>query len=381
MPTTPPPRSYDVAIAGLGAMGSAAAFHLARRGLRVIGFDRYAPPHAMGSSHGETRIIREAYFEDPRYVPLVQRALTLWRELETLSRRPLLRPTGGLMLGPPAGPLVAGAQASGDAHRLPYERLGADEVARRFPAFAPSPDWVGIFEPNAGALFPEACVAAHLDGARARGADLRPEEPVMAWRATDGGVEIETARGRYATGALVLAAGAWLAPLLDGLDLGLSVVRQPLVWFEPAPPLERFEPERFPIWICEHEPGRFVYGFPLFNGRLKAAIHQEGEATTAERLDREPREADVRALAAPLERVLPGATQRFDRSRVCMYTNTRDQHFVLDRHPAHANVFVVSACSGHGFKFSSVIGEVVAGLVQGDRPGFDLDLFRIGRQP
>jgi sarcosine oxidase len=372
-------RSWDVAIAGLGAMGSAAAYHLARRGARVIGFDRFAPPHALGSSHGETRIIREAYFEDPRYVPLVQRALVLWRELEASSGRTLLKETGGIMIGPPEGVLVTGAEASGKANQLPYERLDAADITRRFPAFAPRADWIGIWEPRAGALFPEACVDAHLNGARAAGAEIRPDEPVVSWRASPEGVEIETARGRCAAGALVLAAGAWLPTLMGPLDLRLTVTRQPLVWFEPAPPLERFAPERFPIWICEHQAGRFIYGFPAFEGRLKAAVHQEGEVTTADLLERSPRESDVRALAEPLERLLPGATRRFHSALVCMYTNSQDQHFVLDRHPEHANVVVVSACSGHGFKFAGAIGEIVAKLIHDEPADFDLGLFRIAR--
>ncbi len=370
---------FDVAIAGLGAMGAAAAYHLARRGLRVVGFDRFAPPHALGSSHGETRIIREAYFEDPRYVPIVQRALAAWRELEHDAGRPLLVETGGLMLGPPGGELVRGAKASADAHGLPYELLEAARVRKRFPAMAPREDWVGVWEPRAGVLFPEACVAAHLEAARRAGAELRTDEPVERWSEDGAGVQVETARGRVSAGSLVLAAGAWLPALLDGLELRLEVARQPLVWFEPAPPVERFAPERFPVWICEHEAGRYLYGFPAFGGRLKAAIHGEGEVGPIDALDRGPRASDVSLLAAPLERLLPGSTARALETAVCCYTNTLDRHFAIGPHPAHANVFVVSACSGHGFKFASAIGEVVSRLVAGEPAGFDLELFRIGR--
>jgi sarcosine oxidase len=371
--------SYDVAIVGLGAMGSAAAFHLARRGARVLGIDRFAPPHAFGSSHGETRIIREAYYEDPRYVPLVQRAYRLWRELEASSGQDLLLETGGLMIGPADGILVRGATASAETHRLPHLRLGAREIAARFPALAPRDDMVAVWEPRAGVLFPERCVRAHLEGARVAGAQLVTDEPVKGWSADGEGFAIETARGRHRAGRLVLAANAWLDRLLVGVSLPITVARQPLFWFEPSAHPERFEPDRLPIYIWEPEPDRFFYGFPSFGGQVKVATHGRGAPTDPDALDREVGDAEVQAMRGRLETYLPDANGRFARAAVCMYANTPDGHFVIDRHPEHPGVLILSVCSGHGFKFSAAVGELAADLLLEGEASFDLEPFRLGR--
>ena len=372
-------RSHDVAIVGLGAMGSAAADHLARRGRRVIGFDRFAPPHTLGSSHGETRIIREAYFEHPAYVPLVQRAYEGWADLERDSGQSLWLKTGGLMLGPAEGALVTGALASAHAHDLPYELLDAASVRRRFPAFAPDERWVGVWEPRAGALFPEACVAAQLARAARCGAELHTDEPALGWRAEGGGVEVTTAQGRYRAGHLVLAAGPWLAPLLEDLRLPLTVTRQPAFWF--APPVHRaaFEPGRFPVWICEDQPGRFTYGFPVLEDRIKLARHLEGERVDPDRVRRETDVPEEQQVLVAARRFLPGLEGPARSRSVCLYTCTPDGHFIVDRHPAHPQVTVVSACTGHGFKFASAIGGVLADLVLEHDPGFDLSLFALTR--
>ncbi|MBI2920399.1 MAG: N-methyl-L-tryptophan oxidase [Planctomycetes bacterium] len=368
--------TLDVAIAGLGAMGGAAAYHLARRGRRVVGFDRFAPPHSLGSSHGETRIIREAYFEDPRYVPVIQRAYTLWRELERESGQTLLLETGGLMIGPPGGGVVKGARASGDTRRLPYEMLDARELARRFPALHPDPDTVAVWEPRAGILFPEACVAAHLAAAARAGADLRTDEPVLSWRPDGEGVAITTPRGTYLARRLLLAPGALLPQLLNGAALPLTVTRQPLFWFQPKAHAEQFAPDRFGIFIWEAEPDFFFYGFPALEGRVKVTRHLGGAPTSPDQVDRELRPAEVAALRQRLARFIPDLDTPPVDASVCLYTNTADGHFVIDRHPAHPQVLVVSACSGHGFKFSSAIGEIAADLLTDCTPPFDLGLFR-----
>jgi sarcosine oxidase len=370
-------QSFDVAIVGLGAMGSAAAYHFARRGARVLGLDRFSPPHALGSSHGETRIIREAYFEDPRYVPIVQRAYALWAELEQASGEPLMVRTGGLMVGIEDGAVVRGAQRSAEAHRLPFERLDAKETARRFPALRPRDDMMAIWEPRAGVLFPESCVRAHLALAAKAGATLRVDEPVRSWRADGGGYEVVTDRGRYRAGALVLAANAWLDRLLPGVDLGLTVTRQVLFWFEPRAAAADFGPDRLPIHVWEPERGRYFYGFPAFGGQVKVATHGGGLPSDPDHLDREVREPEIEAMRARLAAHLPDANGRFARAVVCMYANTPDEHFIIDRHPAHPRVMMVSACSGHGFKFSAVIGEIVADRLLGQPERFDLGLFRM----
>ena len=371
-------RGFDVAIAGLGAMGGATAHHLARRGARVIGFDRFAPPHNLGSSHGESRIIRVAYFEDPRYVPLVRRAWDLWLELERETGRPLMRPTGGLMIGPPASAVVAGALESARTHGLPYSELDAGELQRRFPAHRPAAGDIAVLEPQAGVLDPEQGVAAHLERARAHGAELHTDEPVLDWRADGAGVVVRTARGEYRAERLLLAAGAWLARLMPDLAPALTVTRQALVWFAPRAHPDQFEAERFPIFIREHQPGRWIYGFPMRAGRVKFAIHMEGESCDPDSVRRTIDEADVAKVREVLERCVPDASGPFVEGAICMYTNTPDGNFQIGEHPEHPQVLIASCCSGHGFKFSPAIGEALADRLQGKVPACDLSVFALG---
>ena len=371
--------TYDVVVAGLGAMGSAAACHLARRGRRVLGLDRFSPPHARGSSAGRTRIIREAYFENPAYVPLVQRAYELWDALAADTGRTLRLATGGLMIGNPEGALVTGAYASARIHALAHEVLEPAEIARRFPALAPGPTDVAIWEPRAGVLFPEACIAAHLEQAASAGAELVVDEPVLSWSAGAGQVEVRTAAGRYRAAHLIVAAGAWAREFLPRLDLPLVVQRQTLFWFRPAAHAAHFLPERFPIFIWEDEPGRFIYGFPELGDGVKIARHQEGETTDPDAVRREVPDAEAEPLRAVIRRLIPDADGPLLEREVCLYTNTPDGHFVLDVHPEHPEVLIASPCSGHGFKFASALGEVMADLVTGAKPRFDLELFGLAR--
>jgi sarcosine oxidase len=369
-------RSVDVVVAGLGAMGSAAARTLARRGLRVVGLDRFRPPHTLGSSHGRSRIIREAYFEHPAYVPLVQRAYTLWHELEKESGRPLLRRTGGLMVGPPDGVLIEGARRSARTHGLPHEELSADEIRRRFPGFAPDPGTIGLLEPRAGVLFPEACVQAALDGAERAGAELRTDEEVTGWTGEGHGVRVTSASETWSAAHLVIAVGAWLPRLAP--DLPLAVERQVMYWFAPSAPA-LFAPEVCPIALWEFGAGRLFYTLPDFGDGFKAAIHHDGEATDPDRVRREPTAEDEADIRAALAHFLPAAAGAVREARVCLYTNTPDQHFLIDRHPDHPRVLIVSPCSGHGFKFASAIGEVVADLVTEGGSRFDLAPFALSR--
>jgi len=367
----------DVVVVGLGAMGSAVARALARRGQRVVGLDRFSPPHTLGSSHGRSRIIREAYFEHPAYVPLVQRAYELWAELEAEAGRPLWRLTGGLMAGPPDGALVRGARRSAEVHGLPYEDLSAAEIARRFPAFAPEPGMVGVLEPRAGVLFPEACIEAALKSAARAGAELRVDDEVQGWRADGGGVEVRSASGSWWAGRVVITAGAWLPRLLP--DLPLTVARQVLHWFEPLRDGSVFAPGVCPISLWEVEDGRIFYAFPDLGDGVKAAIHHEGETTDAEHVRRDVTAEDEAVVRSLVERLLPAAAGRRRESCVCLYTNTPDHDFLIDRHPGHEQVFIVSPCSGHGFKFSPVIGEIVADLVTTGGSRFDLQPFSLER--
>jgi sarcosine oxidase len=369
---------FDVIILGLGAMGSSTAYHLALRGQRVLGIDQFTPPHAFGSSHGKSRIIREAYFEDPLYVPLVKRAYNAWAELQARSGKRVLTRTGGLMVGAPNGTVVAGARMSAMEHRLPYEELGAGELRARFPALRAPDDAVAIWEPRAGVLDPEAAINAQLSLARASGAELRFGEKVTKWRATGGGVEVTTVSGSYSAARLVITAGAWVGELVPELALPLTVERNAVYWFDPLKPAE-FTPDKFPIFIHEYAPGRTWYGFANFGDGVKVALHHQGEITTAQTVRRAVSAAEIEGIRTLMKLFLPGADGPLRSTTVCLYTNSRDDDFILDAHPEHPAVFIASPCSGHGFKFSIAIGELIADDIMGEPPRFDLSPFRIAR--
>jgi sarcosine oxidase len=364
---------FDVAVIGLGAMGSAALYHLARRGVRAIGFDQHNPPHLLGSSHGETRVIREAYFEDPVYVPLVQRAYELWFELQEFAQEPLYIRTGGLMIGDPDSGVVQGTLRSAQEHRLPHEVLDACDINQRYPGIRPANGMVGVFEPRAGIVHPERCIASHLAGARKFGAVLRPNEKVLNWEESGAGLRVQTASQEIVASRVVLTTGAWIEQY--HLELGLEIERQVLLWFQPRRP-ELFT--SIPIHLWEYAPDKYFYGFPDLGTGLKIAFHHQGTQTNVN----DPRlvnAADIERMREILSRFLPEAEGDFLRGTVCLYTNTRDGHFIIDRHPEYPNVIVGSPCSGHGFKFASAIGEVLADLATDRPPRVVLDRFAIGR--
>ena len=355
----------DVIVVGLGGMGSAAAYRLAARGEKVLGLERHAPAHDKGSSHGESRIIRQAYFEGAEYVPLILRAYELWGELERETGEDLVTLCGGLMIGPEDGELVAGSVASAAEHGLPYEMLDSSDLKRRFPVFEPGPETVALFERRAGFVRPERAVKAHLDRAAALGADLRFGEPVVSWEATDSGVSVRTENGFYAAERLVVAAGAWAGELLAGMGLPLEVTRQILFWFRPRGGAEAFAPERLPIWIYEPDDGNMFYSFPAIDGAdtVKAAFFRaDGTPTDPKTIDREVREDEVGFIRRYLDRHAPSMNGEFLGAKTCMYTNTPDQHFVISAHPDHPQVAVAAGFSGHGYKFCSVVGEILADL-------------------
>jgi sarcosine oxidase len=351
---------YDAIVVGLGAMGSAIAFELARRGQRVLGVDRFGPPHTMGSTHGKSRIIREAYFEDPDYVPLVARAFERWGEIERLSGRRIFEKTGGLMLGPPHGRLVSGALASAKMHRLEHETLDAQQVMARFPGIRAMADMIGVVETRAGVLEPEVAVTACLELARKYGATIVTNERVVRWDDRDSHLVVITERGVYEGTRLVMAAGAWTRELVPDLGVTLTVERQVQHWVRPTVPTDLFTAARFPVVICEYAPGRFWYAIPDRGEGLKIAIHHEGAIVEAESVQRTVGEEEIAYVRALLRTYMPAAEGPVVESTVCLYTNTPDERFLIETHPAHANVEVVSACSGHGFKFASAIGEIVA---------------------
>ena len=360
--------AYDVIVVGLGGMGSAAAYHLARRGKRVLGLERFTPAHDRGSSHGGSRIIRQAYFEDPAYVPLVLRAYELWREVERAAGAELLTITGALMIGGPQSEVVAGSLRSARQWDLEHEILDAAALQSRFPAFASSPDTMAVYEAQAGVVRPEAAVAAHLDLAAGAGAELRFSEPVVRWEA-DGsgiGVTVTAAGGVARADRLVLCPGAWAPELLSDLGVPLAVERQVQFWFQPAGALDPFLPGRHPVWVWDGEGDGQPYGVPALDGPdggVKTAWFRRGRPCTPDSLDRNVSAVEVEAMTEVLRARIPLLPGRFLRAAACMYTNTPDQHFVVAAHPLHPQVVVACGFSGHGFKFAPVIGEILADLV------------------
>ena len=367
--------AYDVIVVGLGGMGSAAAHQLSRRGLRTLGLDRFGPAHDRGSSHGGSRIVRQAYFEDPAYVPLLLRAYQLWEQLAADSGTELLTVTGGLMIGAPESRTVAGSVRSAEQWGLAHEMLDAAEIRRRFPTMTPEPSSVALYEAKAGFTRPEATVAAHLDLAARSGAELRFAEPVTGWRGASGGVRVSTGRGEYEAGQLVLCPGAWAPQLLADLGVPLTVERQVQYWFAPHGGPAAFRPARHPIYIWEYDEGAQFYGFPATEEGAKVAFFRGGELCTPETIDRTVHPAEVERMREALRPRIPALAGPLLRAATCMYTDTADEHFVIGRHPAHENVTVACGFSGHGFKFVPVVGEVVADLVTEGATRHPIDLF------
>ena len=371
---------YDVIVAGLGAMGSATAAHLARRGKKVLGLERWMPGHKLGSSHGDSRIIREMYFEHPMYVPLLKRAYDLWDELGRETGHQLLNIHGGLMIGAEKGMLVTGTLRSANEHGLAHEVLSPEEVKRRYPAFGLREDLVAVVDPRAGWLDPEQCNAAHLRVAAQHGADLRFEEPLISWAVHEGLVTVTSQHSKYSANHLVLCAGARTLSLLGGLKLNLEVERQAVLWMDVPHPAD-YRPEVFPIWAYEYKPGHITYGFPELPRGVKSSVMHSGEILPdADRVDRNVDDTEVELLMSAISPVLPSLSRSPVRERdVCLFTNTPDHDFVIDFHPQHPEVLVSSACSGHGFKFASVVGEIQADLVTTGSSAFDLTPFQISR--
>ena len=368
---------YDLIVLGLGAMGSATAYHAALGGQRVLGLDAFERNHNKGSSHGHSRIIRESYAEGPQYVPLVQRAYTLWHDLEVASGRPLLTMTGGLYIGTPESEIVTGVLRSAREHNLPYDYLSAVEVTSRFPGFRPPDEMVGVYEERGGVLDAEACVGAHLDMASRHGAELHHNEPVLRWSGAGDGVRVETATATYSAASLVITAGSWTNEVLAGLSLPLTVWRVYNAFFEPSG--SDFEVGRCPFYLLEVPEGTY-YGLPNLPGQgLKAGRHDNGEVSTPATARRTVDAAEVEGLRSVLEHYMPGAASDLKATSTCIYTMTPDEDFIIDRHPQYPQVVYASACSGHGFKFSAAIGEVLAAMAQGGPTPSLISPFSAGR--
>ncbi|MGE5602074.1 MAG: N-methyl-L-tryptophan oxidase [Nitrososphaerales archaeon] len=379
---------YEVIVLGAGGMGSAAAFRLARRGRRVLAIDAFAPPHQMGSSHGLTRIIRLAYHEHPSYVPLLRRAYELWRELEQLSQQRLLTITGSLEMGPPGSEAVTGALASCHEHDLPHEMLTAREIMARFPAFHLPADYAGLLQADGGFLDPEGCVAAHLALAQVYGAELHTDERVLDWEAEGDGVRVRTERASYRAERLIVTAGAWLPKLAPHFRQVAVPERQVLAWFRPHRP-ELFTTANFPVFILETEDAgngetsgpAWFYGFPLHGlpGLKVARHHHFREAVDPDAFERTPQPRDEAYLRAFATRYFPDGAGETLALMTCLYTNTPDGHFIIDFHPEFPQVVIGGGFSGHGYKFCSLVGEILADLAVHGTTRSDISLFKARR--
>ncbi len=354
---------YDVAVVGLGGMGSAILANCAARGARVMGFEQFERGHSFGSSSGKSRMIRKAYFEDAAYVPLLLRAYELWRELERASGSRLLQLTGALLVGPERSPVIHGCQRAARAHGLPIEVLSQSEVLARYPTLGMREDEVAVFEPDAGVLRPEAAIEAQLQLAARAGTEMGFRVGMKSWMETSDGFEVSLSdESRITARSLVLTAGAWLQPILESLGVTIRVQRNVQAWF--APRSDTYAVGRFPAFLLDRaELAAPFYGFPDFGEGIKVAFHGFGELTAADDLERRIDQArDVTPLENILNEWMPGAADSWLGATACMYTLTPDEHFVVDRHPAHPNVILCGGFSGHGFKFASVIGEIGAEL-------------------
>ena len=341
----------------------------------MLGLDGLPPGHRRGSSHGYTRVIRKAYFENPAYVPLLRRAYELWAELSEESVEPLYQRTGGLWLGAKSAAVVDGALASARTHGVAYELLSPADVRRRFPVFAPSDDMVALFEPDAGVLFPDPCILAHLSGAARAGAYLRYDQPVLRWEAGGERAAVETPAGRHEAGVVVVTAGPWAPALLRSLSLPIEATRRIVGWFAPAAPEQAplLQADVCPVWICDLD-GTNIYGVPdVGDGHgLKAAIHERGPACTPDTCRREVGEDEVAQLTEVLRKVLPAAAGRLIEAETCLYTMTPDWHFVIDRPAAQRTLLYATGFSGHGFKFAPVVGEILADLAVDGRTSHEV---------
>ena len=374
----------DVIVFGLGAMGSAAAYHLAARGKRVLGIEQFTSPNDQGSSHGGSRIIRQAYWEGADYVPLVQRAYELWARLQRDTYRQLLHITGGLFVGGRDGELVSRSIVAAEKYAIPFEVLDAQEVRRRFPVFAMRAGDAAVYEQNAGYLNPEACIRAHLEMARRVGAELRFEERVQSWSAEGDRIEVRTDKGVHQAERLVITAGPWANEVLRGV-VPLRVMRQVMAWFEPLTGVGEFAPERFPVYVAEDVLGGApIYGFPAIDGPgggAKAAIHGSDDLCTADEVDRVVNEQDVWRVRRAVRARIPALDGELVRAKTCMYTMTPDEHFVIGAHPDVPGCTIACGFSGHGFKFASVVGEVLSDLAVEGETKLPIGLFEPRRFP
>ena len=371
--------SYDAIVIGVGGMGSAAVYHLARRGLQVLGVEKHAIPHEMGSSHGYSRMIRYTLQEHPSYVPLVRRSYELWHEMEETAGEELMVTTGSIRAGAPDSPFFLNAQEACDLHSIPYEILTASEVNKRFPGYRFPEEISSVYQADGGFLLPERCIVTHVQAAERAGADVHSQETVLDWEVRGDGVQVRTDRDTYTAGRLVVTAGPWAANLVPELAAYAVPERQVMGWFQPKRP-ELYAAEAFPVFGVFTEEGRY-YGFPshAVPGFKIGRAHHLLQKVDPDAIDREVHPEDEDILRQAVNRYFPLAAGKLLDGKTCMYTNTPDEHFMIGTLDGQPQVSVAAGFSGHGFKFASVIGEIMADLAQNGATEHDINLFRLDR--
>jgi sarcosine oxidase len=373
-------KIFDVIVVGVGSMGAASCYQLARRGARVLGLERYNLPHGMGAAAGYSRMIRLAYFEHPDYVPLLRRSYALWEDLQAELGREVIKITGGVYLGPPGAAVLEGSLQSVRQHDLPHELLDSAEAAKRFPQFHLPDDYLCLHDHRAGLVIPERAVAGYAELALRNGAELHGQEPVVSWEPSGSDVIVRTTKAEYSAAKVLFCGGAWTDKLIRDLGVPLTVTRQPLVWVWPKEPA-LFELGRMPVWILEHRDGSNHYGFPMLpdSPGFKLASHRRNEAVEIESLDRSAHPADEQAVRGVLRDHIPAANGPLLSINICIYTNSPDHQFIVDHHPRHPNVTIACGFSGHGFKCASGLGEVLAELTLNGESSLPIEFLGLRR--
>lgn len=366
-------------VIGLGAAGASSLYQLSKQtNISVAGIDRFHPPHNLGSSHGESRIIRQAYFETPLYVPLVQQALSIWEEISQQSEDTLFLKNGSLMLGNTNSKVIAGAITSAAKHSLPFEYLSSSALRKNFPALKVESHTVAVWEKEAGILFPEKCITALLKLCGKQNTPLFFGEKVLSIIQHKDYNIVATDKNTFHTRKIILSTGAWLNKLLPDYQLPLEVERRTVHWFGTRTNTSYFFPDKLPVYIWEYAPSRMLYGFPDIGNGIKIGSTLKGMITEPDELDREVKQEEI-AIAVKLLSQYFNATPFHLKSEVCMYTNTPDEHFILDKYPGNRNIILASPCSGHGFKFASIVGKILSDMALDNQQDFDIEIFGIKR--
>jgi len=372
-------NTSDVIIIGLGAMGSATSMFLSHNGIKVIGFDSYSPPHEFGSSLGHTRVIREAYHEGTTYVPIVQRAYEIWFEMNENSKVPIIETYGGLLIGPKTGD-IENALKSANKYDIPIKKMTTDEISQKFSVLNPPKEYIGLLESRGGAVFVENSINHMLNTALNNGSIHKYNERVVRWSKKSNYYLVETNLGNYKAEKLVFSSGAWITKLIPTLKLPIKIERQVLFWFSPRKNPDKFKSINMPNSGWDLDNGLSFYTMPnLENRGFKVAMHHNGEFVDPDTLIRESNDSDLKMVRDFLEEYIPDGNGELIDSKVCMYTDTPDQDFLIDSHPDDENIIICSPCSGHGFKFTPAIGEICSSLIINNSTNFDLDKFSLER--